>query len=242
MKNLNNAISKIAKTDRTQEKQFHGLIIIDKVMTFIPSWPLIVHLLSGFVCMGLSATFHLMWITNRTVQDWLSRFDYAGICILIMGSSYPPIFYAFSCGPILLSRNIFLAIISTTSTLSLIVMVAPSMQENKYRTFRALLFIFLGLSAGIPFIYMNLTQNDEVPHYLPSKDGTPWLVGGLVYIAGALNYAFRFPEKFYPFKFDIIGASHQIFHVAVLFGFGIMFKDSIRLYNESQSFVCPIVV
>ena len=38
------------------------LIIIDKLLAYVPSWPLIVHLLSGFMCLGFSAIFHLFQI------------------------------------------------------------------------------------------------------------------------------------------------------------------------------------
>ena len=49
----------------------------------------------------------------------------------------------------------------------------------------------------------------------------PWLIGGFVYIGGALIYGFRIPERCFPYRFDLVGASHQIFHVAVLGGFAI---------------------
>lgn len=68
------------------------------------------------------------------------------------------------------------------------------------------------------------------------------MLGGIVYIAGAMIYGFRIPEKFYPRKFDILGSSHQIFHIAVIVGFSIMFKDAIRIYRVNRDFVCPIEV
>lgn len=42
------------------------------------------------------------------------------------------------------------------------------------------------------------------------------VLSGALYIAGALLYANRIPEKFFPGKFDYLGASHQIFHVFIL--------------------------
>ena len=39
---------------------------------------------------------------------------------------------------------------------------------------------------------------------------------GVLYIIGAAIYALRIPERFAPGKFDILGASHQIFHFFVL--------------------------
>lgn len=40
------------------------LIIVDKVLAYVPSWPLVVHLISGFFCLGFSALYHLFWIQS----------------------------------------------------------------------------------------------------------------------------------------------------------------------------------
>lgn len=42
--------------------------------------------------------------------------------------------------------------------------------------------------------------------------------GGACYIFGAILYAARIPEKLSPGRFDLIGSSHQIFHMFVLAG------------------------
>lgn len=172
----------------------------------------------------------------------MSRLDYGGICILIMGSSYPAIFYCFSCGPIITGRNFFLGLISTTSIATFIMLMHPAMNTNRFRMCRAITFSILGLSAGIPFLYMFFNSSKYQEFYLPSRNGWTWLMGGVVYIGGALIYGFKVPEKYFPFKFDLVGSSHQIFHIAVIIGFSIMFKDALRIYNDSQSFVCPVVV
>ncbi|KAF0291092.1 Adiponectin receptor protein [Amphibalanus amphitrite] len=39
---------------------------------------------------------------------------------------------------------------------------------------------------------------------------------GALYVAGALLYAFRVPERWFPGKCDIYFQSHQIFHVLVV--------------------------
>ena len=44
-----------------------------------------------------------------------------------------------------------------------------------------------------------------------------WLVSqGLLYTIGAALYAARVPERWYPGRFDVVGSSHQIFHVLVV--------------------------
>ena len=67
-----------------------------------------------------------------------------------------------------------------------------------------------------------------------------WAFGGLVYILGGLLYVFRFPEKYFPFKFDILGSSHNLLHVAVLLGCGIHLNEAMTMFIKRQQFVCPI--
>jgi len=38
----------------------------------------------------------------------------------------------------------------------------------------------------------------------------------VTYITGGVTYAVRVPERFFPGRFDIVGQSHQILHVAVI--------------------------
>lgn len=74
----------------------------------------------------------------------------------------------------------------------------------------------------------------------PRHTGAPWLIGGLTYIGGAIIYILRIPEKLYPVKFDLIGHSHNLFHIAILLGYAIHFNESMNLYLERLKFVCPI--
>jgi adiponectin receptor len=62
---------------------------------------------------------------------------------------------------------------------------------------------------------------------------------GALYLIGAFIYAFRIPERWWPGKFDIIGQSHQIFHVLVVAGAaihysGIQLMQSWWLENNQQ--------
>lgn len=39
---------------------------------------------------------------------------------------------------------------------------------------------------------------------------------GVMYLVGAALYALRVPESLLPGRFDTLGASHQLFHIAVV--------------------------
>ena len=124
------------------------------VLNYVDRWPLIINLLAACFCLGSSAVFHLFEHCSDKSYDTLSRLDYAGISILIMGSSYPPIFYVFSCEPVFWIRNMFLALITTSSSLCFIATMHPSMNKPHLRAVRATMFVVLGISAAFPFVYL----------------------------------------------------------------------------------------
>jgi channel protein (hemolysin III family) len=71
----------------------------------------------------------------------------------------------------------------------------------------------------------------------------PWIlfaIGGAIYIAGALIYVFRIPERFKPGKFDLCGASHQIFHFAVIIACCLHYYCNVTIFQDRQSFQCPV--
>lgn len=70
--------------------------------------------LSGAVlCLGMSATFHVVLDHSREAAQWGNKLDYTGIVALIVGSHVPPLYYGFYCKPVLLK-----AYLCTVSLLS----------------------------------------------------------------------------------------------------------------------------
>ena len=72
---------------------------------------------------------------------------------------------------------------------------------------------------------------DSIEGYGPGIKLYNWYIGGICYVAGAILYIIRFPEKLYPGKFDYIGASHQIFHILVFLGALFHFFGSVDAYD-----------
>jgi adiponectin receptor len=124
------------------------------ILTYVPRWPLIVFAISACFCLGSSAAFHLFQIHSKFLNEFLSRLDYGGICLLIMGSSYPPIFYPFACEEVYGARNFFLALITFTCSAAFIACMLPAMAKPEWRGVRGSLFILLGISAAAPMFYL----------------------------------------------------------------------------------------
>ena len=54
-------------------------------------------------------------------------------------------------------------------------------------------------------------------------------------VFGAVAYALRVPERLLPYRFDFCGASHQIFHIMVLFAGVTHYLGLIEAFKESQN-------
>ena len=47
---------------------------------------------------------------------------------------------------------------------------------------------------------------------------------------GAGVYACRFPERWFPIQFDFLGASHQVFHIMVIFAGLAHYRGLVRAF------------
>ena len=71
-----------------------------------------------------------------------------------------------------------------------------------------------GLCGIVPALHYIMAWGFEKAIYVGAIG---WLaLMAVLYISGATIYAFRFPERYWPGKFDYWGQSHQIFHICVV--------------------------
>lgn len=76
----------------------------------VSRWPVFVMLISAVICLSCSTMFHLFYPMSGKAYQLFSRLDYAGVNILIIGSSFPPFYYGMYCNFLLAA--FYLAIIS----------------------------------------------------------------------------------------------------------------------------------
>lgn len=98
---------------------------VDKFMGYVSRWPLFVNMISASLCLGFSAVFHLCYVYSSNVGKLLAKLDYAGIIILIYGSSMPPIHYYFSCGELIFWRNLLTVFLTIISLITFCVTLLP---------------------------------------------------------------------------------------------------------------------
>ena len=105
----------------------------------------------------------------------------------------------------------------TLALLSSYVTMNPHFRTPKYRPFRAGMFVGLGVSGVFPILHGIYLDGYSL---LNARVGLNWmLTQGALYILGAGIYAARVPERWAPRRFDLVGASHQIFHCLLLAAF-----------------------
>ncbi|XP_037086402.1 adiponectin receptor protein-like [Pollicipes pollicipes] len=168
----------------------------------------------AIVCMGASFIFHTVGCHSKRVLRLFSKFDYCGISLLIVGSFIPWLYYGFYCS--FVPKVIYLTCVICLGSACMVVSLVDKFGEPEYRSLRAGLFLGFGLSGVVPAVHYLYSEGwfNSVP-----LTAVGWLaLMGALYVAGALLYAFRVPERWFPGKCDIYFQSHQIFHVLVVAG------------------------
>uniref|UniRef100_T1J215 Adiponectin receptor n=1 Tax=Strigamia maritima TaxID=126957 RepID=T1J215_STRMM len=166
----------------------------------------------AIVCLGLSFTFHTVHCHSERVGKLFSKLDYCGIALLIIGSYVPWLYYGFYCD--FQPKLIYLIVVFVLGLTSILVSFWDKFSKPKFRPLRAGVFMGFGLSGVIPAIHYLITEGFFKAVYHASLG---WLIlMGSLYILGAMFYALRVPERFFPGKCDIWFHSHQIFHILVI--------------------------
>ena len=202
-------------------------MIDNKEEKYLPRWPIFIMIISAILCLSFSAIFHAFGIISQKYYTILSRFDYGGISLLITGSCFPPYYFFFYYSDTM--RYLYLTFISVFGISTFCYSLTNDFNSPKRRTLRGIIFIIFGLCAGIPVLHMAFFGN-YIRGYVKGVKLLFWYIGGVSYVAGALLYIMRFPEKKFPGKFDYFGASHQLFHVLVFVGAFTHFLGSLDAY------------
>jgi len=170
--------------------------------------------IGAICCLGFSWLYHTCACHSKKASSLLSKLDYAGIAFMIMGSFTPCIYYGFYC--LFYHKIVYLTCETVLGVSSIIVALWDKFATPAFRAVRAGLFLALGCSGIIPIVHMMVIYGIQ----RGSQQGAVgWLiVMGLCYIIGAILYALRVPERFFPGKCNLMFQSHQIFHVLVVAG------------------------
>lgn len=168
--------------------------------------------IGAMICLLCSTLFHTMSCHSEFVSNVFSRLDYAGISILICGSSITWLYFGFYCE--FYHRLTYMTTIALLGLLTIVLTLMDKFNRPEYRSFRASTFVALGFISAAPIIH--LISIYGLKHVIDHGALYHALLMGALYVTGACLYALRIPERFMPGKCDIWFQSHQIFHVLVV--------------------------
>lgn len=186
------------------------------------------YLLCATIMLTCSWTFHASYCRSYSTFCLASKLDYAGISFMIVGSFTPWLFYTFYCEKLLF--RIYFSCIAVLGIFCIIFSLAKKFAQPEYRSVRAGLFVGMGLFAVIPVIHMSF----KVGFMVLFVDFHLWtlLMMAVCYIGGAAIFAMRFPERFFPGKFDRFMSSHNIFHTLIVVAAGVHFMGLFWLKQD----------
>ena len=122
-------------------------------------WPFFVFLSGSMFCLLSSTTCHLFACHSHHLNLQLLRMDYVGITVMIITSFFPPIYYIFQCEP--LFQILYLSGITVMGVSVIFTLLTPIFSSGKFRSFRALLFVAMGLFGLVPAVHaLVLNWND----------------------------------------------------------------------------------
>ncbi|KAH8585633.1 mPR-like GPCR protein [Bisporella sp. PMI_857] len=182
------------------------------------------------LCFSLSASFHIMSNHSEKVAAYWNQFDYLGITILIWGSTVPSVYYGFYCDQNL--QKLYWAVVCTIATFT------PKFRHPTFRPYRTAMYAFLGLSSIVFITHGLIIYGWEVQNHRMSL--LYMLITAMLNLLGAVVYAAKIPERWFPLRYDIYGCSHQIFHCIVVFASFIHMSGLLSAFSfiHSQAQLC----
>jgi adiponectin receptor len=165
------------------------------------------------VCFFFSATFHILASHSERVAAFSNHLDYLGIVTLMWGSTIPSIYYGFYDDSQL--QRFYWSVVTILAALCIVATLDRRFQQPSLRQYRVAIYSGLGLSAIVFIIHGLAIHGWETQNHRMSLS---WMgLMGILNLTGAIVYATRVPERWYPKRYDICGSSHQILHFMVIF-------------------------
>lgn len=212
---INLFIIKLIKIEKYETTNTIDYLIID------------IFYIGSLICYSMSSIFHCIKAHSLEVAKFGNKLDYLGIIILIITSNVSILYYGYYEHPEYFIR--YSILITMLGICCSIVSVKDKFRQRNYRKYRAMIFIIFGLSSILPIIngFKIYTMQE-----IMIKCQLKWmLLEGFFYIFGAILYGMRYPERLYIGKFDIIGSSHQIFHLFVVIANYCHLRGLIKAYE-----------
>ncbi|WOO80475.1 putative protein [Vanrija pseudolonga] len=194
---------------------------------------LVTYLLAATSCMSSSAGWHMLsGCASKRWFEWGACVDYIGISWLIAMSFNTVVYNAYYCYPktVVLYTLINIGFGALGSYLPF----QKWFNQRKNKPWRITFFVTLAVSMFTPLAQLFYYEGFERAAAFTS----PFGVSVLAYVLGLFAYAFHWPECIWPGKFDLWGASHQIWHFGIVIAIGLHYRAIFHAYNLRWDYSC----
>lgn len=170
----------------------------------------ITYFIGACSCMLSSSLFHLFNCHSLPTMACMFRCDINGINLIFIASFLPGIYYGFQCHP--WWRSFYMCLVS-------LILAAASVISNvdRFRRLKSFDCIYKFMMAGIAAFalipslhWFCISTQEEIDLFAVEVFKLLGLYG-----VGFVFFVTRFPESYFPGKFDLFCTSHQIWHVFV---------------------------
>ncbi|XP_015788614.1 adiponectin receptor protein [Tetranychus urticae] len=170
-------------------------------------------LFAATFCFAFSTAYHTFSCHSPNASDLFCKLDYCGIVLLIAGSLLPYVYYGFYCEN--MPKLAYLVLIGTLCILTLTVSLSDQFGTSEAAPFRAKIFTSFGMTVLFPSIHV-IVNGSVITDAILWEGFLNICSTGAIYFTGALVYALKVPERFFPGKCDLWFHSHQLFHILVV--------------------------
>jgi adiponectin receptor len=179
--------------------------------------------MAALFTLSLSATYHTLMNHSPYVSASCLLADYSGILVLILASFISGVYVGFYNSAF--HQSLYWGMIISFIAITCLLVLHPKLQGPQYRAHRTAAFILTALSGFAPCIHGGFVHGWTNAFWY--RGVMWWLAEGAWYGLGAFFFASRAPEKWGRAKgrakrwgdvIDVVGSSHQIFHVCVVVG------------------------
>jgi len=183
-------------------------------------------------CMVLSAIFHTFNSHSREASEFCLMLDLGGISCSITASYISGIYYAFWCHPGL--QYFYMLTVLGFILTGLVFRNTFNKDENLIpRLVFFTTFVIYGFVPTIHWCFMNGFGSDETRLFLP-RVLMMYLLAGLAF----LFYIAKFPEVVLPGRFDILGSSHQWWHLFIFLCLAYWYTTGVALSQYRAAGSC----
>lgn len=178
-------------------------------------------IIMSFYC---SVVYHTFNTGSFEMSCFLSRLDYFGIILHLIGCMLALVYFAYYDRIVL--QVLYLMLFTTILVISMIMnyhSMFSSVAKNMSSLKRTLFFFFVAFLSLPPQIECLLNSSQVMLHIC---------VTDLAYVMSAFAYTLKYPERLFPGRFDLFN-SHAIFHILIVIsGFGSIKTISLIAFDK----------